>query len=117
VWADREALLQAFLNIARNSQRALEGQVRREFAVCATASADFLTIRFVDSGPGVDDPELLFQAFQPGAQSSGLGLFLSQSFVRAFRGYIEYEPRPDGCCFAVTLALASVHEDVAAELA
>ena len=32
IWADRQTLLQAFLNIAKNSQRAMEGQRQQELA-------------------------------------------------------------------------------------
>jgi signal transduction histidine kinase len=116
VWADREALLQAFLNIAKNSERAMDGcsrtrgQCRRELTVRASLDERCVLVRFIDTGPGVANPELLFQPFQPGAQASGLGLYLSRTFVRAFQGDIEYEPQPVGCCFAVSLALGSDHE-------
>ena len=118
VWADRQALLQAFLNIAKNSQRALEGCDRKELIVEASAGENSCIIRFIDSGPGVARPEQLFAPFQPGAEASGLGLYLSRTFVRAFQGDLEYEPQPRGCCFAVALALASDHQPaVAAESA
>jgi signal transduction histidine kinase len=107
VWADRQALLQVFLNIAKNSQRALEGRARREFVIRAYADAHSVLIRFIDSGPGVAHPEFLFEPFQPDAEASGLGLYLSRTFVRAFRGDLEYEPQAEGSCFAVTLSLAS----------
>jgi PAS domain S-box-containing protein len=116
VWADREALLQAFLNIAKNSERAMagcpatDGNCRKELTVRASLDEPFVVVRFIDTGPGIPSPELLFQPFQPGAQASGLGLYLSRTFVRAFHGDIEYEPQPAGCCFAVSLALGSEHE-------
>jgi two-component system, LuxR family, sensor kinase FixL len=116
VWADREALLQAFLNIAKNSERAMEGCSRngghgeRELTVRASLDEPFVVVRFIDTGPGIANPEMLFQPFQPGAQASGLGLYLSRTFVRAFQGDIEYEPQSAGCCFAVSLALGSDHE-------
>jgi signal transduction histidine kinase len=115
VWADRHALLQAFLNLAKNSQRAMEGCERRVLVVRATSGGDSVAVRFVDTGPGVAKPEKLFEPFQPGAEASGLGLYLSRTFVRAFQGDIEYEPQPAGCCFAVVLALASEQQRVAAE--
>ncbi len=110
VWADRQALLQAFLNIAKNSQRALEGQDQRNLIVRTLVDGTSVAVRFIDSGPGVANPERLFEPFQPGAQASGLGLYLSRAFVRAFQGEIEYEPQPQGSCFAVVLALASEHQ-------
>lgn len=107
VWADRQSLLQIFLNIAKNSQRALDGQPRREFTVRTQMSASALMVRFFDSGPGVANPERLFSPFQEGAQASGLGLYLSRTFARAFQGDVDYEPQPEGSCFVVMLAIAS----------
>src|SRR5260370_41749713 len=107
VWADRQALLQAFLNIAKNSQRALEGRDPRTLIVRALANGTSVAVRFIDSGPGVANPDRLFEPFQPGAQASGLGLYLSRAFVRAFQRESEYEPQPQGSCFSVVLALAS----------
>jgi two-component system, LuxR family, sensor kinase FixL len=110
VWADRQALLQAFLKIAKNSQRALEGQDQKKLIVRVSVDGNSVVIRFIDTGPGVPSPEDLFAPFQPGAQASGLGLYLSRTFVRAFRGEIEYELRPRGSCFAVILGLAREHQ-------
>jgi two-component system, LuxR family, sensor kinase FixL len=107
IWADRQALLQAFLNLVKNSQRAMEGQDQKNLTVRASVDGDSVVVRFVDSGPGVAHPEQLFEPFQPGAQASGLGLYLSRTFVRAFQGDIEHQPQPGGCCFAVTLALTA----------
>jgi two-component system sensor kinase FixL len=115
VWADRQALLQAFLNIAKNSQRAMEGHDKRDLTVRASLDESSVVVRFIDTGPGVANPEQLFEPFQPGAQASGLGLYLSRTFVRAFQGDLEYEPQPVGCCFAVILALASEQRAGAAE--
>lgn len=114
-WADRQALLQAFLNIAKNSQRAMEGQDQRNLIVRASIDGNFVAVRFIDSGPGVAHPDRLFAPFQPGANASGLGLYLSRTFVRAFQGDIEYEPRGRGCCFVVLLSLAQDHQSEVAE--
>jgi two-component system nitrogen regulation sensor histidine kinase GlnL len=119
VWADREALLQAFLNIAKNSQRAMEDNLQhdpQELIVRASFDEQSVVVRFIDTGPGIRHPELLFLPFQPGAQASGLGLYLSRTFVRAFEGDIEHEAQPTGCCFAVSLDLASDHQPGTMEL-
>jgi nitrogen-specific signal transduction histidine kinase len=107
VWADRQALLQIFLNIAKNSERALEGRDERELVVRTEADQSSVMVRFIDSGPGVANPERLFAPFQEGAQATGLGLYLSRTFARAFQGDVDYEPQPRGSCFVVRLALAS----------
>jgi signal transduction histidine kinase len=115
VWADRQGLLQAFLNIAKNSERAMQGHDRRELFVRVSVDEDSVVIRFIDTGPGVASPQQLFAPFQPGAQASGLGLYLSRTFVRAFQADIEYEPQPRGSCFAVVLAPAAGHRTAIAE--
>ena len=115
VWADQEALIQAFLNIVKNSQRAMEPQDHKELVVRTSMEDNSVVVRFIDSGPGVSNPEQLFEPFQPGAQASGLGLYLSRTFVRAFQGDLHYEPQRQGSCFAVFLSTAAVQEPEMAE--
>jgi PAS domain S-box-containing protein len=103
VSGEHQALLQAFLNITKNSQRAMENQHRKELTIRADLDGNALVVRFIDSGHGVSTPEQLFKPFQPGANATGLGLYLSRAFVRAFQGDIKYEPCEAGCCFAVVL--------------
>jgi signal transduction histidine kinase len=110
VWADREALIQAFLNIVKNSQRAMEPQEHKELVVRTSMEDNSVVVRFIDCGPGVSNPEQLFEPFQPGAQASGLGLYLSRTFVRAFQGDLQYEPQRHGSCFAVLLSTAVIEE-------
>jgi PAS domain S-box-containing protein len=111
VWAERQALLQAFLNLVKNSQRAMEGRDAGELIIGLSSEADGVVVRFIDKGHGVAKPEHLFKPFQPGAAATGLGLYLSRAFVRAFRGDIRHEPQPSGCCFAVILAPATEREE------
>jgi signal transduction histidine kinase len=115
VWADQEALIQAFLNIVKNSQRAMEPQDNKRLVVRTTFEDHSVVVRFIDSGPGVSNPEQLFEPFQPGAQASGLGLYLSRTFVRAFQGDLHYEAQPQGSCFAVFLSTAAVQETEVSE--
>jgi signal transduction histidine kinase len=49
-------------------------------------------VRVRDTGSGVEHPERLFRPFQPGAQSTGLGVYLSRALMRSFRGDLRYEP-------------------------
>jgi C4-dicarboxylate-specific signal transduction histidine kinase len=104
VWADSYGLLQVFLNLARNSQRALETCARKALTIAASAEEDSVVIRFEDTGAGVAFPEQLFRPFQPGADGAGLGLYVSRAIVRSFRGELRYEARPAVSCFAVVLA-------------
>jgi PAS domain S-box-containing protein len=103
VQADHHALLQAFINLARNSLRALEDRPRKEMHITASLERDLVVVRFRDTGPGVAHPEELFQPFQPGAHSAGLGLYITRAILRSHGGGLRYEPLETGSCFAVEL--------------
>jgi two-component system, LuxR family, sensor kinase FixL len=103
VQADHHSLLQVFLNLARNSQQALEGRQVRELHISAAVESDLVAVRFRDTGPGVAHPEALFRPFQAGAQSSGLGLYISRAILRSHGGGLRYEREKDGSSFVVEL--------------
>jgi two-component system sensor kinase FixL len=103
VQGDHHNLLQAFLNLARNSQQALEGREQRQVRVTAGVENDVAVVRFYDTGPGVAHPEELFQPFQPNAAHSGLGLYITRAILRSHGGGLRYEPQPAGSCFTVEL--------------
>jgi two-component system sensor kinase FixL len=103
VQADHHSLLQVFVNLARNSRQALENRERCEVRISATVEKDLVVVRFRDTGPGVAHPEELFRPFQPGADSHGLGLYISRAILRSHGGGLRYEPEDAGSCFAVEL--------------
>jgi two-component system, LuxR family, sensor kinase FixL len=103
VLGDRYGLQQVFLNLARNSQRAMEMTPEKLLTVTASVGAKSIVIRFEDTGIGVADPGALFRPFTE-TGSTGLGLYVSRAILRSFRGDLQFEPRERGCCFAVTLA-------------
>lgn len=105
VQADHHSLLQVFINLARNSQQALERSAHtpRQVRFSAGVESDLVVVRVSDTGPGVAHPEELFRPFQPGAQSAGLGLYISRAILRAHGGGLRYEPRQQGSCFVVEL--------------
>lgn len=107
VWADRQSLLQVFLNLTKNSARAMQNGPRRELTLTALHDGRRVTVRFRDTGCGVAHPERLFRPFQQQAQATGLGLYLSRAFMRSFRGDLRYEPEPDGSSFVVELSAAA----------
>jgi two-component system sensor kinase FixL len=103
VHADHHSLLQVFVNLARNSERALDNCPRREVRISAAVESDLVVVRFRDTGTGVAHPEELFRPFQPGAHAYGLGLYISRAILRAHGGGLRYEPERPGSCFAVEL--------------
>lgn len=108
VWADRQSLMQVFLNLTKNSQRAMLDRPSRELKISARAESHRIAIRVQDTGSGVLAPEHLFRPFQPGAQATGLGVYLSRALLRSFRGDLRYEPdaRRSGATFVVELSSA-----------
>lgn len=118
VAADRYGLMQAFLNLVKNSQRAMEDSKRKQLTISAAGAEQSVVIRFEDTGPGVASPEKLFQPFQAKAAATGIGLYISRAILRTFRGDLHYEPRNGGCSFAVSLvAVAAAQEHVYASKA
>lgn len=103
VWADRQSLMQVFLNLTRNSERAMTESGRRELTVRTSVEANRVSVRFQDTGCGVSHPDRLFRPFQQQARATGLGLYLSRAFMRSFRGDLRYEPEPHGSSFIVEL--------------
>ena len=103
VQADRHSLLQVFVNLARNSTQALQSRPVREVRISVAVESDLVAVHFRDSGPGVAQPDELFRPFQAGAQSVGLGLYISRAILRAHGGGLRYNPDGPGSCFTVEL--------------
>lgn len=111
---DREQLIQAILNIARNAAQAMHGEghitfrtrARRQVTLVKQRYRLALEIQIVDSGPGIPE-QIRDQIFYPLVTGrdggSGLGLTLAQSFVQQHHGSIEVESRPGRTCFTLLL--------------
>jgi two-component system sensor kinase FixL len=78
-------------------------QPSRELQITAEASGLQVSVRFLDTGSGVQNPSDLFKPFQQRAESTGLGLYLSRAFMRSFQGDLRFEPTAQGACFVVEL--------------
>jgi two-component system, LuxR family, sensor kinase FixL len=111
VTADPYGLVQVFLNLAKNSQRAMQTTPTKRLTVSAAAEANSVVIRFEDTGVGIAASDDLFRPFQRNAAAAGLGLYVSRAIMRSFGGELRYEPSPQGCCFAVVLPRSSVLDE------
>ena len=107
VIGDRYGLAQVFLNLSLNSRRAMETTAKKRLTITSSAEADSVVIRFEDTGVGIPSPDGLFKPFQQGADAAGLGLYVSRAILRSFEGELVFEPRTEGCCFAVRLTRAT----------
>jgi two-component system nitrogen regulation sensor histidine kinase GlnL len=121
---DREQLIQAILNIARNAAQAIVAQpaagtrgeiVLRTRAVRQVTLAKrryrlALELQVIDNGPGIPDDirERMFYPLVSGREGgSGLGLTLAQSFVQQHHGTVECDSRPGRTCFTIRLPLGA----------
>lgn len=113
---DKEQLIQAVLNIARNAAQALEGKGQIEFRTRAARQVTLakrryklaLELHVIDDGPGIPEElrERIFYPLVSGRDGgSGLGLTLSQTFVQYHHGTIECDSKPGRTCFTIMLPL------------
>lgn len=120
---DREQLIQAILNIARNAAQAMEGRGEIIFRTRALRQVTLakrryrlaLELQVIDDGPGIP-ADMLDQIFYPlvsGREGgSGLGLTLAQSFVHQHHGTIEVSSRPGHTCFTLLLPLVGAGKKI-----
>lgn len=106
VVAERHGLLQAFLNLAQNSHRAVQDCPVRELSISVSVEEQTARVWFRDTGPGIASPARLFEPFQPGSDGTGLGLYVSRSVVRSYGGELRFEPQESGSCFTVEVQVA-----------
>ncbi len=111
---DREQLIQAVLNIARNAAQAGGKQVTfktralRQVTILRQRYRLALELLVVDDGPGVPEEiqDRIFNPLVSGREGgTGLGLSLAQTFVRYHQGVIEFESRPGRTVFRILLPL------------
>jgi PAS domain S-box-containing protein len=103
VWGEEQGVLQIFLNLAQNSNKAMLASQQKQLTISAAAEGDAVVVRFLDTGPGVADPEGLFRPFHRSTGVKGLGLYVSRAIAHSFSGELKYVPLPSGSCFAVEL--------------
>jgi C4-dicarboxylate-specific signal transduction histidine kinase len=103
VRADHQGLLQVFLNLAQNFERALSGQPYKKITLEAYATNGSAVIRFGNNGPVLENPERLFHPLQPRASAIGLGMFISRAILRTHGGELQHIPQPEGCCFLIQI--------------
>jgi two-component system, LuxR family, sensor kinase FixL len=101
VSCEPHGLLQAFLNLAQNSLRAVQETERRELTIRVTVQDGMAQVRFLDSGPGILEPERLFEPFHSGGEGAGIGLYVSRAVLRNYGSDLRFEPQPVGACFCV----------------
>jgi PAS domain S-box-containing protein len=106
---DQIQIQQVFINLIVNAIEALEGQqvAPRVTLRAAVTDSDKMLIQVIDNGPGVHDPERIFDAFMTTKEKGmGIGLAVSRSIVEAHGGRLWAENnKAGGATFNVALPL------------
>ena len=114
--ADRDLLIQAFLNFARNAVQAIDGKgtigfktrIGRQFTIGQITHPLVVQIDISDSGRGISK-ELSETIFLPmitdKADGSGLGLPIAQDIISRHGGTIHLQSNESGTTFSVILPL------------
>jgi two-component system nitrogen regulation sensor histidine kinase GlnL len=111
---DRAQLIQAVLNIARNSAQAgstsivFRTRAIRQTTILRHRHRLALELQVIDDGPGVPEEiqDRIFNPLVSGREGgTGLGLSLAQTFVQYHQGVIEFESRPGRTIFRILLPL------------
>jgi len=111
---DREQLIQAVLNIARNAAQAGSASIVfrtraiRQTTILRQRYTLALELQVIDDGPGVPEEiqERIFNPLVSGREGgTGLGLSLAQTLVQYHQGVIEFESRPGRTTFRILLPL------------
>ncbi len=114
--ADRDQMVQAFLNIARNAAQAIDGdgeitfktRICRQHTIGYRRCKHVVQIDIIDQGPGIA-PELLENIFLPmvtdKADGTGLGLPIAQKIIVQHDGIIQCRSEPGQTVFTTLLPL------------
>ena len=111
---DREQLIQAVLNIAKNSAQvgaasiAFRTRAMRQVTILRHRHKLALDLQVIDDGPGVPEKiqDRIFNPLVSGREGgTGLGLSLAQTYVQYHQGVIEFESRPGRTIFRILLPL------------
>ena len=107
---DQIQIQQVFINLIVNAIEALEGQQEPPLVTlrATVTDSDTMLIQVIDNGPGVDDPDRIFDAFMTTKEKGmGIGLAVSRSIVEAHGGRLWAENNePGGAIFNVALPLS-----------
>ncbi len=117
---DAEQLIQAVLNIVRNSMQAMQAasteaptikirtRASRQITLGAEKHRLVCSVEIIDNGPGIPE-EILSKIFYPmvsgRAEGSGLGLSIAQSIINQHQGLIECETCPGETKFQLFIPL------------
>ena len=100
-------LSQVIVNLISNALDAMEESKERKLSITVSVKTQ-VEIHVTDTGPGIDDPEKMFDPFYTTksvdkGEGLGLGLSISYGLVQSFGGDIKGKNSPAGAHMVVTL--------------
>ena len=111
IWGNSNQLLHTFLHLTENAIDALHDVGGGSLRVAVRQEQDQVVVVFSDSGPGLADPQRVFDPFyttKPIGKGTGLGLSASYGVVQDHQGHIACSNKPDGGAeFIVRFPVAS----------
>jgi len=122
---DREQLIQATLNIARNAVQALlesgieqpcieiKTRTQRQFTIGSQRYRLVTQVDMIDNGPGIPtdlQDKIFFPMISGRAEGTGLGLSIAQSIINNHNGLIEFVSQPGETSFSILIPLEDNHE-------
>jgi signal transduction histidine kinase len=99
IWGNVNQMFQCCVEIIGNATDALEEVGGGIFSVSVLPEGDELVMEFSDSGPGIRDPQRIFDPFyttKAVGKGMGLGLSVTYGVVQDHQGQITCENRPEG---------------------
>lgn len=107
VRGDSNQLLHVFLQLISNAVDALQESGGGTFDITLHASGAQLVVEFADSGPGLKEPQRVFEPFyttKPVGKGTGLGLSTCYGIIQQHNGEISCRNRPEGgAIFSIVL--------------
>jgi signal transduction histidine kinase len=111
VRGDSGQLLHVFLHLISNAVDALAETQGGTLDIRLHSSGANLTVEFADSGPGLKEPQRVFEPFyttKPVGKGTGLGLSTCYGIIQQHHGEISCRNRPEGgALFVITLPVAA----------
>lgn len=113
---DKDQLIQAILNIAKNAVQALNGigkiiiktRIKRQVTIGRKRYKLAVKCDIIDNGPGIH-PDMMNQIFYPmitgRADGTGLGLSIAQALINQHNGLIECSSEPENTVFSIFLPI------------
>lgn len=128
VAGNKDQLIQAILNIARNACQALScveyakltfrTRVMRQFTIGSVRHKRVMHLSITDNGPGIP-PDLIDRIFFPMIsgrdEGSGLGLSISQNIIGQHGGALQVSSRPGNTVFSLFLPFHGQEESSTAD--